>query len=102
MVTKKDDAPIVFGRFQQVTKPIDQRRREPAGWADTWQAANQGNVLKDRKAKRIVARIETYDPPEIVLQAEEARLLAVAATFSGARDSQIGEKEFEVSVSIGI
>ena len=102
MVCEKNKATVVSRRLHLVAKPFDQRPRKFAGWADSRNVANNGDVLDDRKTKRIVASVETYNPPELVLQTEKARLLAVATTFIGAGDSQSGEKQFEVCVSIGV
>src|SRR5260370_21439425 len=102
VVREKDDATIVSGRLHLLTKPFEYSPWKPAGRTDSGNAANEGNVFEDRKTKRIVPCVESDDPPELVLQTEKARLLAVTAAFFGAGDSQSGQKEIEVCISIGI
>ena len=87
MVREKDNATIVSRRSHLLTKPFDQRPRKLAGRSDSRNVAKNGDVFEDRKTKRIVASIETYDLPELVLQTKKARLLAVPATFIGDGDS---------------
>src|SRR5260370_7223808 len=98
VVREKDDATIVSGRLHLLTKPFEYSPWKPAGRTDSGNAANEGNVFEDRKTKRIVPCVESDDPPELVLQTEKARLLAVTAAFFGPGDSQSGQKEFELAI----
>ena len=89
MVAQEHDAAMVAARpeLHVVTQPLDERVLEPA--------RRPQDVLDDRPADRVVARVERDHAPVVVLEAEEARLLPAPRRMH----AHLREQKLEIGIA---